>query len=100
MGISQSNPNVASGVHGNSLVNTKTNYGYALVDKNTGEILKFGETLYPNTRYSKSYLESINAQMNVLVSGSKYDIHMWQHQQIVNYLGENAVLPPLNKTGW
>ena len=42
---------------------------YVLVDKDTNEILKFGETLYPETRYSKSYLEQNNAVMKVLESG-------------------------------
>ena len=33
----------ASHNHGNSLEDTRTNYGYTLVDKDTNEILKFGE---------------------------------------------------------
>ena len=51
--------------HGNSLSDPRTNYGYVLVDKDTNEILKFGETLYPETRYSKSYLEQNNAVMKL-----------------------------------
>ena len=65
----------ATGSHGNSLSDPRTNYGYVLVDKDTNEILKFGETLYPETRYSKSYLEQNNAVMKVLESGSKEYIH-------------------------
>ena len=34
-------------IHGNSLKSTKTNYGYALVDKNNN-IMKFGETVNPS----------------------------------------------------
>ena len=67
----------ATGSHGNSLSDPRTNYGYVLVDKDTNEILKFGETLYPETRYSKSYLEQNNAVMKVLESGSKEYIHYW-----------------------
>ena len=33
---------ITPGSHGNSLLNPNTNYGYVLVDKNTGEILKIG----------------------------------------------------------
>ena len=49
----------ATGSHGNSLSDPRTNYGYVLVDKDTNEILKFGETLYPETRYSKSYQDTL-----------------------------------------
>jgi len=48
------------------LSDPRTNYDYALVDKDTNEVLKFGETLYPDTRYSQSYLEQNNAVMKVL----------------------------------
>lgn len=37
----------STGSHGNSLSDPRTNYGYVLVYKDTNEILKFGETLYP-----------------------------------------------------
>ena len=100
VGLSAEQPAQSNGVHGNSLNHPGTNYGYALVDKDTGEILKFGETLYPDTRYSKTYLESINARMDILTSGSKVEIHFWQHTQIDVYVQVNGSLPPLNKTGW
>lgn len=64
VGIPKSTTSATNGVHGNSLSNP---YGYALVDKDTGEIFKFGETLYPNTRYSQNYLDSKNAVRKVLV---------------------------------
>ena len=69
----------SSGVHGNSLNDARTNYGYVLVDKDTREILKFGETLYPESRYSQSYLNDNNATMIILDEGTKQDIHLWQH---------------------
>ncbi len=89
-----------NGVHGNSLSNPNTNYGYQLVDNSTGEILKYGETLYPDTRYSKTYLESNNAHMEVLIEGTKYDVHMWQRQQILNYYDIHMEFPSLNVNGW
>lgn len=70
------------------------------MDKDTGEILKFGETLYPDTRYSKSYLESINAEMKILESGSKTDIHYWQYDMNKYYTDKYDAYPPLNSNGW
>jgi hypothetical protein len=66
-----------TGNHGNSLSNSNTNYGYSLVDKDTGEILKFGETIHPNSRYTREYLNNNNAIMNIMDSGSKVDMHNW-----------------------
>ena len=86
-------------VHGNSLKSTKTNYGYALVDSN-GNILKFGETINPSTRYSKSYLLKNDAKMVILTSGSKLDIHLWQHDMNEYYYYKYGEYPPLNKRGW
>lgn len=90
----------SNSMHGNSLSNPNTNYGYQLVDKTTGEVVKYGETLYPNIRYTKTYLESINARMEVLTEGTKYDIHMWQHYQIEEYFEEFMKVPRLNKGFW
>ena len=87
-------------MHGNSLSNPNTNYGYALVDKDTREILKFGETLYPNSRYSQTYLDSQNAEMIVLESGSKVYIHNWQRDMNGYYEIKYGAFPPLNKRGW
>lgn len=78
----------------------RTNYGYALVDKDTNEIIKFGETLYPDTRYSKAYLEQNNAVMKVLESGSKEYIHNWQHDINMYFKSRHGAYPSLNKGGW
>lgn len=86
-------------IHGNSLKSTKTNYGYALVDSN-GNILKFGETTNPKTRYSQTYLTKNNATMKILTSGSKIDIHLWQHDMNEYYFYKYGVYPPLNNGGW
>ena len=86
-------------VHGNSLKSTKINYGYALVDKNN-YIMKFGETINPKTRYSKKYLEQNGYTMKILVSGSKIDIHNWQHDMNMYYKSRYGSFPPLNKRGW
>lgn len=88
------------GRHGNSLNNPNTNYGYVLVDKNTREILKFGETLYPNTRYTQNELNSVDAEMFVLESGSKSDIHYWQYDMKWYIKEKYNSFPPLTKEGW
>lgn len=38
--------------------------------------------------------------MDILKVGSKYDIHMWQHNKIMEYYDLNMEFPPLNKNGW
>ena len=91
---------VSTGSHGNSLSDPRTNYGYVLVDRDTNNILKFGETLYPETRYSKSYLEQNNAVMKVLESGSKEYIHNWQHDLNMYFKSRYGDFPSLNKGGW
>ncbi len=87
----------STGSYGNSLSDPRTNYGYVLVDKDTNEILKFGETLYPDTRYSKAYLDQNNAVMKVLESGSKEYIHNWQHDLNMYFKSRYGTYPSLNK---
>ncbi|MBQ2730889.1 MAG: hypothetical protein IJF24_02590 [Clostridia bacterium] len=86
-------------VHGNSLKSTKTNYGYALVDKDNN-IMKFGETVNPKTRYSQKYLNQNGYSMKILESGSKADIHYWQYDMNMYYRSRYGSFPPLNKRGW
>ena len=89
-----------TGNHGNSSSNSNTNYGHSLVDKDTGEILKFGETIHPNSRYTREYLNNNNAIMKIMDSGSKVDMHNWQHDMIEYYFDKYKILPPLNKSRW
>ena len=90
---------ITSGSHGNSLSNQNTNYGYSLVDKDTREILKFGETIHPNTRYTQEFLEKNNATMKILDSGSKEYIHNWQYDMNSYYKWKYGSYPPLNSKG-
>lgn len=80
VGLQPPSPTSTSGVHGNSLNYEGTNYGYKLVDRNTGEVLKYGESIHPSTRYSIAQLDEWNADMVILREGSKSDIHIWQHE--------------------
>jgi RHS repeat-associated protein len=87
--------------HGNDLRTRTPAQRYSLRDRATGEILKYGETTLGNARYSKKYLNSINADMLPERSGSKADMHDWQHQQILDYKNRNGGRRPvLNKTDW
>ncbi len=95
----------AKKVHGNSLDYPGINYGYILSDKTTGEVVKFGESIDPAHRYTKKYLNGANPignplEMTVVISGTKRDVHNWQHMQIVDYYEVVGELPALNKSMW
>lgn len=96
----QSSAGGVSKVHGNSLQFPGKNYGYTLNDRNTGQVLKYGESIRPEQRYSQNYLNQNNARMNVQIQGSKAEVHDWQHQQIMSSLQKNGALPKLNKSKW
>ncbi len=87
-------------IHGNSLDSPKTNYGYELRDKETYDLLKYGETTDIKRRYSQAALDRMNARIVPVMSGSKPDIHQWQHDQIMQYMGVHGYRPPLNKSNW
>lgn len=86
-------------IHGNSLKSPKINYGYVLIDKHNN-IMKFGETINPNTRYSQKYLLKNDITMQIMTSGSKADIHYWQYDMNMYYKNQYGIFPPLNKRGW
>lgn len=87
-------------VHGNSLRSTRTNYGYKLVDRTTNETLKFGESINGIKRYSNVFYETTNSKMVIMTQGSKAQVHLWQHNQIVQYFDDFGHLPPMNKSFW
>ena len=86
--------------HGNSLATTKPAKGYSLRNKYTGEILKYGETTLGEARYTKEYLNSINAEYVWEAFGTKAEMHLWQHQKIIDYMYVADQRPPLNKSLW
>ena len=87
-------------VHNNSLKATRTNYGYALVDKDN-YIMKFGETVNPRRRYTKKYLNEKGYRMRVLVEGSKEEIHYWQYDMNRYYQYKYDKFPPeIKGKGW
>ena len=87
-------------VHNNSLSTTTPARGYVLVDKE-GNILKYGETTQGESRYSRKWLKEHNAVIWFKESGTKAEMHEWQHQQILEYKKTHGgQRPPWNKNDW
>ena len=87
-------------VHGNSLKTTKETVGYALRKVDTNEIMKFGETTRGIKRYSAKFYRENGVYMDMITQGSKYDMHHWQHHQIIDYYNKYGHRPPWNKSFW
>jgi RHS repeat-associated protein len=84
--------------HGNDLSSSEITWGYSLRDRGTGEILKYGQTINPDQRYSQKYLDSINAELKTEVSGSKKEMRNWETEKINEYKKtHNGSRPSLNK---
>ena len=62
--------------------------------------MKFGETTLGIRRYSKKFYMENGVYMRQMACGSKYDMHLWQHDQIINYTQKNGKRPPWNKSNW
>lgn len=87
-------------VHGNSLSTTKETFGYALRNNNTHEIMKYGETTRGTKRYTKKFYIENDVYMDIMEVGTKREMHMWQHNMILEYYETYGKLPPLNKSFW
>ena len=86
--------------HGNSLQSETPTYGYELVDRSTGEVLKKGQTSAspPQKRYSGSFYDSNTATMNVATEAtSKAAARAWENHKIRAYVEKYGSLPPMNK---
>ena len=92
--------NTSGKVHGNSLNTNKSAEGYTLRDKDTGEILKYGETTRGKQRYTQKYLDENNAIYVPETNGTKREMHYWQHEKILDYMYVADCRPPLNKSTW
>jgi RHS repeat-associated protein len=73
-------------IHGNDLRSTAQTWGYKLVDKSSGVVKKIGESMHPGSRYPQKYLDANNLEMVRGPSGSKFDIRIWEHEQIGEYI--------------
>jgi RHS repeat-associated protein len=84
--------------HGNSITYPGTTWGYSLRNIDTGELLKYGQTIDTASRYTKKYLDSINAELKIETSGTKQDVREWETNKINEYKNNNGGdRPPLNK---
>ena len=90
---------IATKIHGNSLLSNRINYGYQLIDKNNN-ILKYGESKNPLTRYSQKWLNENGYRVQIKVAGTKRGVHEWQHDIIENYVIVSGRRPPLNRSYW
>ena len=91
---------VVKTIHGNSLNTTKEAVGYALVNIETNEIMKYGETTMGMKRYTKKFYAENNVRMDIIVYGSKREMHFWQHDRILEYTNKYNKRPPWNKSNW
>ena len=87
-------------IHGNSLNTTKKTVGYALVKNDTLEVMKYGETTRGTKRYTKKFYEENNVHMEIMETGSKREMHMWQHYKILDYKEKYGKRPIWNKSDW
>ena len=88
-------------VHGNNLNSPKPTEGYSLRDRDTKQVLKYGETQRGTARYTQKYLREKNADMDFEAKGTKAEMHKWQHDKIIDHKAQNGgQRPPLNKTDW
>lgn len=85
--------------HGNSLNCDKENKLYYLVDEQKN-IHKIGETTRGLRRYSQVGLERKGLKMEFIQSGSKREIHILQHTQLIEFYNKYGKLPTLNKCFW
>ena len=88
-------------VHSNSHSTTKPAEGYTIRDRDTGEILKYGETTRGKKRYTNKWYKDNNAEMVVEARGTKKNMHKWQHDKILDHKKNNyGKRPPLNKSDY
>ncbi|WP_202946810.1 hypothetical protein, partial [Rhodanobacter spathiphylli] len=80
--------------------------GYSLRDSETGEVQKYGETTRgerrfgTQKRYSKKYMKENKVDYQKEATGTKKEMHEWQHQKIREYKKVNGRRPPKNKNDY
>ena len=87
-------------VHGNSHKTTKKTYGYKIVNKDN-IVMKYGETTRGTKRYTQKWYRENNYRMVIMATGTKKQMHQWQHEKILQYKkNNNGERPKLNKSDW
>ena len=87
-------------IHGNSLKSTKETIGYALRKRDSGEIMKYGETTRGTKRYTQKFYRENDVYMEPMAKGTKYEMHYWQHERIQTFFNKYGHVPPMNKSFW
>ena len=88
-------------VHGNSLDSDAPAIGYTLRDQKTNEVMKYGETTKGKKRYPESYIDKNKVDFTQEASGTKREMHVWQHERILEYKANHeGKRPPLNKNDY
>ena len=72
---------------------------YDVYDKNNN-IVKYGESKNPLTRYSQKWLDENGYKVQIKVAGTKRGVHEWQHDMIENYAIISGGRPKLNRSMW
>jgi RHS repeat-associated protein len=74
----------ASEAHGNSLDSLRPTTLYELMDKDTGQVMKYGITSEPNplNRYGSKWLEEYNVDLIPIAQGQRW--HMYQLEKQLN----------------
>jgi hypothetical protein len=98
--LSAHDPQFYNAPNKNSLDTLAPAQGYSLRSRTTGRVLKYGETTRGARRYSEAYLVRINARMQFEASGSKLEMHKWQHEKILNHKALYGRRPRLNRSDW
>lgn len=88
-------PNTIKKLHGNDLRSIATTWGYTLRDK-AGNIVKFGQSIDPSKRYAEKWLDINGLRMVKETSGSKFDMRVWEHEQIGQYIFKYGDSPLMN----
>ncbi|MGE6720619.1 hypothetical protein ACQKGD_25185 [Peribacillus frigoritolerans] len=86
--------------HGNDHRTTRPAVGYSIRKRDTGQVMKYGETIRGEKRYSKKFYRKNNVRMIIEAEGSKKEMHQWQHKKIVDYKKKNNKRPTWNKSDY
>lgn len=97
-------PGAPDGINGNSLLSTRPAQGYIMRARVDERILKYGETILGEDRYSKPFLRDVvpgGAYLQWAANGTKAEMHQWQTLKILSYMTANGGRrPELNKCNY
>jgi RHS repeat-associated protein len=75
-------PPSTQAVHGNSLASSKPTWLYKLVDRNTGQVMKYGITssTNPQWRYTKQWYTANNVDLVRVAQGQRWHMYQLEYQ--------------------